>query len=337
MLTIVVMNDGPQFYLLRAGEQYGPYSRNDLLGMAAESGLLSEDLVWCEGMANWQPVETVVVTQSRSKDVVTEQRAATPPATMIGDKSTPRKYFVPVLGAALGIVALAGAAMLFLNRSNDGIAPSTEQSAPSLGANTDGGHPQETASSSGAAPAPEQDQSPKKPFAIKGLYLGMPISEAQDIVNNGLRDTFEIYAAKRDGIRRIGLAARGQDEAGWPAYKPITKFSVQNNASGSKLVKAIDEDVGWDDDYSVVITADSQQKVDFIALGVLFTRSLFDTQNLSVSEFAEKFANGYELPEMTRGQRGWRYISDEGWGVEVADDYSIKLFRAAKDDASQFN
>jgi hypothetical protein len=143
MLKLAVMEDGPRFYLSRAGEQHGPYSRNDLLGMAAESQLLSEDLVWCEGMANWEPVDTVVATQTRTKDFAIEQRVATPPATVRGGKSIPQRYFVPVLGAALGIAALAGGAMLFLNRSDDGRPPSAEQSAPSPGVNTDDGHPPE--------------------------------------------------------------------------------------------------------------------------------------------------------------------------------------------------
>jgi hypothetical protein len=52
------------YWLARGGQQYGPYTVEDLTRMAAQGTALANDLVWKEGMADWAPLSTVVPMQA---------------------------------------------------------------------------------------------------------------------------------------------------------------------------------------------------------------------------------------------------------------------------------
>jgi hypothetical protein len=43
----------------RAGEQFGPYSEEDLRGYVGSGQVLPDDLAWTEGMADWLPVSQI--------------------------------------------------------------------------------------------------------------------------------------------------------------------------------------------------------------------------------------------------------------------------------------
>src|SRR5438045_3457263 len=47
------------WYYARGGQQYGPVTEDTLRALAANAGLVPGDLVWREGMTQWQPAQTV--------------------------------------------------------------------------------------------------------------------------------------------------------------------------------------------------------------------------------------------------------------------------------------
>jgi hypothetical protein len=49
-----------EWYIARNGETYGPFTFDELTARICEEGLRREDLVWCAGMADWQPAGDVV-------------------------------------------------------------------------------------------------------------------------------------------------------------------------------------------------------------------------------------------------------------------------------------
>jgi hypothetical protein len=53
------MTPDPQWYFARNGQQLGPVSLDALRQMIASAQLTASDLVWCEGMADWQPAGQV--------------------------------------------------------------------------------------------------------------------------------------------------------------------------------------------------------------------------------------------------------------------------------------
>ena len=48
-----------QWYYSRGGQQAGPVTTDQLRQMVASGQLTPQDLVWADGMANWQPLGTV--------------------------------------------------------------------------------------------------------------------------------------------------------------------------------------------------------------------------------------------------------------------------------------
>lgn len=48
------------FMVARDGQQYGPYSKSDLLQYLRKGEVLPEDLVWSEGMTEWKALQDVV-------------------------------------------------------------------------------------------------------------------------------------------------------------------------------------------------------------------------------------------------------------------------------------
>ena len=47
-----------RWYLSRDGQQYGPYSDNDLARFQGTGQLQPSDLVWHEGLGDWRPVSS---------------------------------------------------------------------------------------------------------------------------------------------------------------------------------------------------------------------------------------------------------------------------------------
>ena len=49
-----------KYYISRAGQQYGPYSLEDLRNMQAQHQVDVNDLAWAEGMPAWTPLSQVL-------------------------------------------------------------------------------------------------------------------------------------------------------------------------------------------------------------------------------------------------------------------------------------
>jgi hypothetical protein len=65
------------YYISRGGQQYGPYSLDDLTNMSAQGRVDANDLAWGEGMASWTPVSQVL--GSTPAAAVTPQQYTPPP------------------------------------------------------------------------------------------------------------------------------------------------------------------------------------------------------------------------------------------------------------------
>src|SRR5690349_6051509 len=65
-----------KYYISRGGQQYGPYSLEDLQRMQAQAQVDANDLVWSEGMASWTPLSQVL--QSTSGTTPTQSPVVAP-------------------------------------------------------------------------------------------------------------------------------------------------------------------------------------------------------------------------------------------------------------------
>ena len=69
-----------QWYFARSGQQQGPVSLEVLRQMIASSQLSAGDLVWCEGMVDWQPAAQVPALRLPAVAPASTPIASPPPA-----------------------------------------------------------------------------------------------------------------------------------------------------------------------------------------------------------------------------------------------------------------
>lgn len=88
-----------QIYILRNGEQYGPYSKEDIGQHLLEGSLLSDDLAWHEGRETWFPLSDL--TASFKQNILPP-----PPPPRLKTTSGSSLYIAFGLGVVLaGIIA----------------------------------------------------------------------------------------------------------------------------------------------------------------------------------------------------------------------------------------
>lgn len=82
-----------EWYYARAGQQWGPVADHDFKRMIATGQARADDLVWREGMANWQPLASL-------PELVTHLSPGSPPPMPALDPS--RRLTAGVLAILLG-------------------------------------------------------------------------------------------------------------------------------------------------------------------------------------------------------------------------------------------
>lgn len=85
-----------EWYYTRDQQQYGPFEFNDLVEMSQKGVLARHDLLWKEGMANWQPAETIhgLFTAPSAPEPITDAPPAWPP-TVSPDPNENTGYVSP--------------------------------------------------------------------------------------------------------------------------------------------------------------------------------------------------------------------------------------------------
>lgn len=324
------------FFLHRDGEQHGPFPEAAIRAMALHGQLLEGDLAWCEGMVEWQNA-----VQLFPSPTGTRRRKKTPRRTTANGQSRSAGQGASEEAPARvtrGMLMAAGVLALLLY-------PAGDMLFRSLGL-------------SGSAAASENEQptaTPSAPLVVKGFYLGMPMSEAEEILNNTLRAEVDLFCARAEAfeiLARQTALFKAWNETGnqltpqqlfgeqtpWE-YKPISKFFADktNDGRGYELTHDKSENVTTRSDIvglPVAVNADNELKVNVIWIRPKFTPLLFNTANVTPAEFVRQFAQGYKLPELARAKDGWRYVSEQGWGIQVNDDFGIRMFYVPK---SEFN
>lgn len=336
---MVSQNEQQQlFFLHRDGEQHGPFPEAAIRAMALQGQLREGDLAWSEEMAEWQNAAQLFPSPTG-----TSMEA---PAKVTRGMRPNGKLLVAA--GALALLVFAAGVMLFGSLGLSGSAAASGNEQPTATSSP-------SPSPSPAAAAVQPEPVPSAPPVVKGFYLGMPMSEAEEILNNTLRSEVDLFCVRAEAfeiLARQKALLKAQTETGikmtarqlfgeqtpWE-YKPISKLFVDkaNDGRRYKLThdksenRTIQSNIGG---LPVAVFADSALKVNSIWITPKFTPLLFNTANVTPAEFAKQFAQGYKFPELAPAKDGWRYVSEHGWGIQVYDDYGIRMFYVPK---SEFN
>jgi DNA-directed RNA polymerase subunit RPC12/RpoP len=184
---------------------------------------------------------------------------------------------------------------------------------------------QDIASTPRPAPA-EASANVKAPttLVVKGLYVGMPITEALSICNKNLSTVAKPYALV------IG-------ETNISTFQSEHKNIILHKRDLGFVTFTLSEYVIWDGKITagepltgggLTIECDSNKKVKRIYCNEAVVDAMFNTKGVSPDDFARKFSESYRLPELKSAHEndwdGWEYLSDSGWRLRIV---SRKLLR----------
>lgn len=140
---------------------------------------------------------------------------------------------------------------------------------------------------------------------IKGLYIGMSISEAKIVLDNlllgpGSKFTFgEESESSEEGNRRFDITYKHLGTV-YPPYDCVTV-----KADGNKKVIKID------------------------MLNEYVINALFDSESMTADEFAKMFVEAYKLPTMQPGRWVANFIvTHNGWQCTTEGGVRVSLSRA---------
>lgn len=87
-------------HIQRDGQQFGPYTLEDLNKYLADGSLLPSDLAWYEGISDWIPMNRVPGVHLHSSDLPIVQEAGVA-STAVGSFGAKKKIFI---GASIGVL-----------------------------------------------------------------------------------------------------------------------------------------------------------------------------------------------------------------------------------------
>lgn len=93
------------WYCLVAGKQYGPVSREQLQAWVLTGHVRPGDLVWTDGMGQWQPVAQVPELRPATDETAGQTPPPAPPAAGVSDAAN-RKIVAGVLAILLGTLVV---------------------------------------------------------------------------------------------------------------------------------------------------------------------------------------------------------------------------------------
>jgi uncharacterized protein YecT (DUF1311 family) len=173
--------------------------------------------------------------------------------------------------------------------------------------------------------AGEDESAKSDTLHFKDFYLGMPLGCAAKLISEKYSAAFgEIKIEDSSAKSALGMS---NDEfmalaelAG--ARKTKQKVAYVIVAKGGSLLPA------------PVIEADAQKKVIAFHFSGVLVDGLFNTSDMKVQDFAQQFANSYNIPEMNYFMRerpleaghydqGWEYTSPKGFYVKIDENKGL--------------
>lgn len=135
----------------------------------------------------------------------------------------------------------------------------------------------------------QRDIASGKILKVKGVYLGMPIDEATEVLNEQLGTNYNVA---EHNYNEVGFMVMGTY---YQLGMPVAKYPI--------------------------FIADKSGKVIMITFGGDLLDALFNVKGIPMEDFVQTFVNSYPIPTMEgfyeNGMSGWQYVSPYGWKVQI--------------------
>jgi len=167
----------------------------------------------------------------------------------------------------------------------------------------------------------------EKPLIIKGLYIGMDINEARNILTqllgkewklSNIGDSWKILQDYRFGNKEI---FGGTDEH-------LGLYSKPN--IGDRGFAIIDNDRNYE---GYISCEKNNDKVTRISLSGKLTDIILSTAKLNAEDFASAFWTNFNMPEFNWIPFGWMYTSPNGYTIKIKTNKLIDINRIPIDNS----
>lgn len=171
----------------------------------------------------------------------------------------------------------------------------------------------------------------EKPINIKGLSLGMPISEAREVLSKALAGNWKVTQTG-ETQKILSDYSMGNEQIFGTKFKPSSVINVYSS-SYTVPVPAIVGDYGFainkDSFYEGFVSGDAKtQKVTRISFSGEITEALYNPdrkQKLNMDDFVEQFTMHFNLPDFKWIPHGWIYQSPNGYVITFKTDRMIDI------------
>ena len=153
----------------------------------------------------------------------------------------------------------------------------------------------------------------KKPsLVVKGIYIGMDGDAAAEEITKQGNGRIETYAITPDN---------------WNKYLG----DVEKTGFNIGFRSHPDDDVRR---YGAIWTDADTGKVTLFFFEDELSDFLFNSADMSASEFAQSFIDSYDVPKLApsefSGHSGWKYDSPEGWTLRIMTDKTVDVSTTPK-------
>ena len=152
---------------------------------------------------------------------------------------------------------------------------------------------------------------------VKGLCLGMDITEAQNVCKK-LFEGAPLGLAVDDTIGEGGLLIYGiGDENG--KYFGFTALGMQLAGGG--------------------VTADKNGKINGYTFSGGIVKHIFGVKDMEDSDFVQKFADTYNIPNFNVADNleSWYFSSPNGYRIEIKEGKGLTIKQIARPDGQKFD
>lgn len=166
-----------------------------------------------------------------------------------------------------------------------------------------------------------------KSLKIKGFHIGMDINDVPNIVRGILPNWAVVGAVQIAKDVAVIVIPDAEGEPFSMELEPGQKFVLINgsgntdNGAGSIGDRfLLNMPLTW-----AAFVGDEDGRVFKFVWGGPVVKSLFRAEKMELSDFVQKFVDAYKIPQMRVSDdfRCWRYISKEGVGITIKDNWLI--------------
>ena len=342
-----------EFYVLKENQQTGPYDDAQIRQALANGTISYDDLAWREGLAEWQPLSVLFPRQTPPPQMPPPKPPSPLPQAVnlkpdaklskslkscpaCGSQIAKSAKTCPQCGKKLKMGCLPKLALIIIAvivvaiaagvQNQEGTGKNSKPSSSSTANKTEPESGKSTNQSSSTTSSPSDaktDAATDSSIKIKGLYIGMDLAKAHDILRDALA-----------GTRWLVSKAQKSSSTGADAII-ITIAPVPDGQIDGALVMFGTNGIEG------VIFADSDGRVNSIIFMNDLVNDMFKATDMEAGEFAQQFATSYHIPDLkvSENMDSWIYTSPDGVKITIDDKKDLKLQKAAneKERQSSFN